>query len=123
MRMGRVPYIDTTGEAHLSSIVRNFSKNGIVLISGLKAQPKSVLKKTGLYDFIGEEHFFEHTGEAIDYALTKVNQEKCIGCKHFVFQECDYLANAEDKAIQAKKKAKVKGKIQEKEDKRAILVQ
>ena len=27
------------------------------------------MKKTGLYDVIGEEHFFEHTGEAIQFAL------------------------------------------------------
>ena len=28
------------------------------------SQPKEILKKTGLYDIIGEEHFFEHTGDA-----------------------------------------------------------
>src|SRR5699024_6599069 len=55
LRMGRVPFMDTTGESHLRSIVKNFSKHGIVIVSGLEAQPKSVLKKTGLYDFIGKE--------------------------------------------------------------------
>lgn len=98
LRMGRVPFIDTTGEAHLSSIVKSFSKHGIVLISGLKAQPKNVLKKTGLYEYIGKEHFFEHTGEAIDYALSRVNEDKCLGCKHFAFKECAALCAAGDKA-------------------------
>lgn len=116
LRMGRVPLIDTTGEAHLSSIVKNFSKNGIVIISGLKPQPKSVLKRTGLYDFIGKEHFFEHTGEAIDYALTQVNRERCIGCRHFVFNECASLCKVEDKIRQAQ------GKKQEQEEKKAVLV-
>ena len=69
LRMGKVPSIDITGEAHLASIVKNFSKHGTVLISGLNNQPEEILKKTGLYEKIGEEHFFKHTGQAIQYAL------------------------------------------------------
>lgn len=93
LRMGRVPFMDTTGEAHLTSIVKNFSKHGIVLISGLNEQPKKVLKKTGLYDSIGDEYFFEHTGEAINFALTQLNRQKCVGCKHFAFHECVQFSN------------------------------
>ena len=92
LRMGRVPFMDTTGESHLASIVNEFSKTGIVLITGIRAQPKRLLKKTGLYDKIGPEHFFDHTGEAINYALTKLNPEKCLGCKHFAFNECQKLS-------------------------------
>lgn len=92
LRMGNVPFIDTTGEANLASIVNSFSKNGIVLITGIKPEVKSVLKKTGLYDKIKSEHFFEHTGEAIDYALEQVDKKKCHGCKHFVFSECTKLS-------------------------------
>ncbi len=88
LRMGRVPFMDVTGESHLSSIVKDFSKNGIVLISGLNEQPKEILKKTGLYDIIGEEHFFEHTGDALKYALSNIEKAKCIGCSHFAFSEC-----------------------------------
>lgn len=95
LRMSRVPLMDTTGEANLSSIVHHFSKNGIVLIAGLNAQPESVLKKTGLYETIGEGYFFEHTGEAIQYALGQLNKNKCIGCKHFAFRECKALAATE----------------------------
>jgi SulP family sulfate permease len=92
LRMSKVPLIDTTGEAILASIVNNFSKSGIVMISGLNEQPESVLKKTGLYDLIGHEHFFEHTGEAIQYGLTQINKNKCLGCKHFAFRECKKLS-------------------------------
>ncbi|MFF2450077.1 SulP family inorganic anion transporter [Neobacillus sp. NPDC058068] len=95
LRMGRVPFIDTTGEANLARIVHHFSKNGIVLVSGLNPQPESVLQKTGLYEAIGKEHFFEHTGEAIQYALSQINKNKCLGCKHFAFRECKKLADAE----------------------------
>ncbi|XJZ28760.1 SulP family inorganic anion transporter [Bacillota bacterium Lsc_1132] len=88
LRMSKVPFMDTTGEANLASIVNHFSKHGIVLLSGVNLQPKMVLKKTGLYETIGDEHFFEHTGEALDFALTEIERNKCIGCKHFAFYEC-----------------------------------
>ena len=95
LRMGRVPFMDTTGEANLSRIVHHFSKNGIVIISGLNPQPEMVLKKTGLYDTIGEEHFFGHTGDAIQFALAHINKNKCLGCKHFAFNECKELSGLE----------------------------
>ena len=62
--------MDVNGEAHLSSVVKDFSKHGLVLISGLESQPKEILRKQGLYDIIGEEHFFKHTGDALKYALS-----------------------------------------------------
>ena len=95
LRMSKVPLMDTTGEAILASIVKHFTKSGIVLISGLNAQPESVLKKTGLFDLIGLEHFFEHTGDAIQYGLSQINENKCLGCKHFAFRECKQLSAKE----------------------------
>jgi sulfate permease, SulP family len=95
LRMGRVPFMDTTGEANLASIVKNFSKSGIVLVSGINTQPENVLKKTGLFESIGPEHFFEHTGEAIDYGLSQLEKNKCLGCKHFAFKECKKLSAVE----------------------------
>ena len=95
LRMGKVPFIDLTGEAHLSSIVKSFSKHGTVLISGLGNQPEEVLRKTGLYDTIGEEHFFKHTGDAIQYSLNHLDQTKCLGCKHFAFSECASLSDSQ----------------------------
>jgi SulP family sulfate permease len=102
LRMGRVPFIDTTGDSHLSSIAKNFSRHGMVLISGLNPQPKKVLQKTGLRDYIGEQHFFDHTGDAIDYALKHVDYDTCAGCKHFAFKECSALSN-EQNHMEAKK--------------------
>lgn len=99
LRMSKVPYMDLTGEACFSSIVKDFSKHGLVLISGVKPQPKKVLHKTGLYDVIGEEHFFEHTGDAINYALKNLNKHKCIGCQHFSFKECEVLSRGQENKI------------------------
>jgi sulfate permease, SulP family len=92
LRMSKVPFMDTTGEASLASIVKDFSKYGTVIISGIKPQPMKVLQKTGLYDVIGKEHFFEHTGEALGLALNYLNKDKCLGCKHFAFRECVALS-------------------------------
>ena len=93
LRLGKVPYIDTTGVTNLSNIVKTFkASGGTILVSGLQAQPRSILKKTGLYDEIGESNFYGHTGEAINYALNNINLEKCIGCKHYAFRECSRLS-------------------------------
>ncbi|SEB87955.1 sulfate permease [Paenibacillus sp. GP183] len=95
LRLGKVPIMDTTGEFNLSSLVKHFKKlGGIVLISGILPQPLEVLKKTGHYELIGAEHFFAHTGEAIDYSLLQLDYNKCLGCKHFAFRECSALSNA-----------------------------
>lgn len=106
LRMGKVPFMDTTGESYLSSIIKDFSKQGTVLISGMKPHPISVMKKTGLYDYTGEEHFFEHTGEAINFALDKLDRNKCLGCQHFAFNECSALSAG----IEIQKIEEVKGK-------------
>jgi SulP family sulfate permease len=96
LRLGKVPFMDTTGESNLSSLVNHFKKlGGVVIISGIQPQPLEVLKKTGLYDRIGTENFFGHTGEAIDYALFQLDYNKCLGCKHFAFRECAGLSNVE----------------------------
>ncbi len=94
LRMGKVPFMDTTGESYLSSIVKDFSKQGIFLISEINPQPKKVLIKTGLYQLIGEQNFFEHTGDAINYALLHINKNNCLDCKHFAFRECLTLSGA-----------------------------
>lgn len=96
LRMGKVPFMDTTGESYLASIIKDFSKHGLVLISGMKPHPISVMKKTGLYDYTGEEHFFEHTGEAINFALEQLDKNKCLGCQHFAFKECTALSAGSD---------------------------
>lgn len=96
LRLGKVPFMDITGESHFSSIVKDFSNHGLVLISGIKPQPMELLIKTGLYDFIGKEHFFDHTGDAIEYAIKHLNKDKCLGCKHFAFRECASLSSVKE---------------------------
>lgn len=94
LRMSKVPYLDTSGEAVLVDVIKKIHKNGgKLLVSGIRQQPKNLMERTGTYEEIGAKHFFEHTGQAINYALTMLDFNKCKGCKHFAFQECDELSN------------------------------
>ncbi|MGN7469181.1 SulP family inorganic anion transporter [Brevibacillus sp. SAFN-007a] len=100
LRMGKVPFLDMTGEANLSRIVKQCMSQGTtVLVSGLQNAPKQILQRTGLYALIGEAHFFDHTGEAIAYALRRVDVGKCLGCQHFAFRECANLADPQSQTV------------------------
>jgi SulP family sulfate permease len=95
LRMSKVPYLDVSGEAVIAAIVKQVhQKHGTLLISGIREQPRNLMVKTGLLEEIGAKQFFEHTGEAIDYSLTRLDLNKCRGCKHFAFQECAALSDS-----------------------------
>lgn len=96
MRLGKVPYIDSTGEEYFRSIVKNFkSSGGQVIVTGVRPSLEEMLKRSGLYDFIEEENFYQTTGEAITAAFDYINLKKCIGCKHFAFRECQIVSEGE----------------------------
>jgi SulP family sulfate permease len=89
LRMGKVPFMDITGEDHLRTTVKSLQKKGIlVLVSGLNAQPEKTMRMTGLYDTIGKENFFAHINHAISYAVQRVGTEQCRRCKQRIFTEC-----------------------------------
>ncbi|MFD2370594.1 SulP family inorganic anion transporter [Brevibacillus sp. GCM10020057] len=93
LRMAKVPFMDTTGASKLAGLVSEFqSRGGMVFISGIQEQPKEVITRTGLYEAIGHGQFFEHTGDAIDCALKHLEQNKCLGCRHYAFRECALLS-------------------------------
>lgn len=94
LRMGKVPYIDTTGTSYIAKAIDRLATAGVlVLMSGVQAQPLSMMIKSGLYDRISSERMFKHTGEAIQYALQRLDFNKCIGCRHFAFYECAMLSD------------------------------
>ncbi|WP_211748035.1 sulfate permease [Paenibacillus sp. Marseille-Q4541] len=98
LRMAKVPFMDTTAELMLERLADKIhSAGGELLISGIQPQPLRLLKKTGLYQKIGSSHFYEHTGDAINKALTNIHSDKCYGCKHAVFRECSVLCGEEMK--------------------------
>lgn len=93
LKMNKLIYLDTTGENNLKNIILKLQENDCkVLISGINGQPKKILKKTGLYDQIGEEAFFPNSQTAIKQAQTLISKEICSGCSHFAFKECEQFS-------------------------------
>lgn len=116
--MNKVPFMDTTGERNMAELVKHFTGHGgKVLVAGIQKQPLEVLRTTGLYGKVGEDSFFEHTGDAIDYALRHIDRHKCAGCKHLAFRECPELsgtpapaAAGSGRAFEGRNAGKAKGK-------------
>jgi len=89
LKMRHVSMIDVTGESNLSTFVNNLmKKGGTVLITELDEQPLDMLKRSGLYEKIGKEHFFKDTTDAINYALNIINVKKCPYCSKKPEQGC-----------------------------------
>lgn len=81
LKMRHVSMIDVTGEANLASFVSEFIRNkGIVLITEIREQPLDMLKKTGLYNAIGPNNFFNDTTDAINFALKLIDVGECAYC-------------------------------------------
>lgn len=97
LRMGKVPFMDSTGEAYFSNIIENYTaQGGTILVTGVQGDLKDALQHNGLYDKIGAQHFFQHTGEAITKAFHYLNVNQCIGCQHFAFHECQDLSKSKE---------------------------
>ncbi|MGH0791665.1 SulP family inorganic anion transporter [Bacillus cereus] len=93
LRMGNISFMDTSAESAVEHIRKKMlEKQGTLLISGIQHQPKDIFHQTGLYERIGESHFFTRTGVALHFALQELETSKCKGCKQFAFQECTTLS-------------------------------
>ena len=58
LRMGKVLYLDMTGESQLRLMVRELRKQGMeVYISGLQPQPRELLARSGFITEVGETRF------------------------------------------------------------------
>jgi len=92
LRLGKVPFIDTTGEEYFRSILRDFkSRGGTILVTGVQPGLKKILDQNGLTEEIGADNFYTHTGDAINRSIDCLNRNACLGCKHFAFKECAEL--------------------------------
>ncbi len=68
IRMRHVSMIDATAMNAFKSVVKRCKKRQIPLyISGLKEELEDKLKKSGLHQEIGSDHFFNHVDDAIQY--------------------------------------------------------
>ncbi len=102
LQMSRVPFLDATGKGYLADMVNFFqTSGGIIIISGVKKQPKAIIKNSGLYDRIGAENFSSNIQKAITHATNLVNQKQCALCNKFAFQECVNLSKIRDVKVKA----------------------
>lgn len=82
LKMRYVTMIDATAAANLANFADTYiGKKGTLLISEVRPEPLAMIKQTGLYDTIGEEHFFSNTEEAINHALSIIDTAKCPYCQ------------------------------------------
>lgn len=97
LRMNRVPLMDTTGAHRMEELVHGILARGDrILVSGIRSQPKGMLLKTGLWQAIGEENFFERTGHALRYAFYSIDTGQCQSCRRFIFRECPELCGEQE---------------------------
>ncbi|GAB3796449.1 SulP family inorganic anion transporter [Virgibacillus kimchii] len=69
LHMGSVPFMDATGATHFNNMIGYFKKNdGILLVTGVVPSLKETLKRSGLYDEIGGEYFYDDVEDAVNFA-------------------------------------------------------
>lgn len=77
LRMRSVPALDATAYATLEKIYHQCKASNMELIlSHVNEQPMQVLKKQGLYQQIGGDHFMPHIREAIKLAEILIEERK-----------------------------------------------
>ena len=75
LRMENVPAMDATALHSFEKFIHICERKKIrLLISKIKDQPLDVLKKSGVYDKIGPDHFFDTTDKAIQFSETLLHQ-------------------------------------------------
>ena len=69
LRMRAVSALDATAMSSLMMLYKKCKASDVQLVmSHVNAQPMEVIKKSGLYDMLGEEHFHEHIDDALSFA-------------------------------------------------------
>ncbi|MFD0869061.1 sulfate transporter [Chlamydia abortus] len=87
LELGRMPFIDATGEANLHMLVRHFQeKDCLVLVAGIQSQPREMLVRSGLYSRIGRSNFFARWEEAVDHVLARQDMSPCVQCSSCVWR-------------------------------------
>ena len=74
LRMRAVPALDSTAMNTLTDLHKKCKAAGVELVfSHDNPQPLEVIKKSGLYETLGEDHFQSHIDDALTYAQTILN--------------------------------------------------
>jgi len=108
LRMRKVPYIDSTGEEYFRNILQTIkSYGGKVFVTNVQPGLEQMLRRSGLYDLMEGEHFYNTTSDAISAACQYIELSNCVGCTHYAFKECRLLSNGiplSEQEVQAQNK-------------------
>ena len=97
LKLKNVPFLDVTGTANLESLVTDFHKiGGTTLISEATDDVMEMMKKSGLFEKIGEEHFFKESDEAVDFGLNLIKVSKCAVCSRSGTTSCQAFKTREE---------------------------
>lgn len=67
--------IDSTAESVLNEMIDELAKDGIELyFTNIKGYLRDIMKRSGLYDKLGEDHFFFSKKDAVKHLLNKVRE-------------------------------------------------
>jgi SulP family sulfate permease len=78
--------MDASGEGMLSALIpRLKNSNYEIFFSGLNDSILDVFKRTGLYEIVGDDHFFRNVSQAVDFIQARAH-------KHLDYKECPLLA-------------------------------
>lgn len=76
IRMRNVPAMDATGLYAFETVCSESLKAGmLVLLSGVRKQPLSVLEKSGFIERLGRDKIFPNIDQALDFASEHLNKE------------------------------------------------
>jgi SulP family sulfate permease len=90
-----INFIDLAGAEMLAR--ENATRKGVgggIYLHQLKDDAKVMLRRGGFYDEIGEDHFFDHKGEAIAAIFDKLDKNVCARCSRRIFNECKTIPRA-----------------------------
>lgn len=74
IRMGKVPFVDSTGIHNLTNLCEMSQKEGIqIVLSGVTEKVHSQLNKAGFYDIVGQDNICSHIDIALDRAKEIIN--------------------------------------------------
>lgn len=84
-----INFIDLTGAQLLQQEIERWrGLGGDVYISGLKRPGRKLLRKLGIWDQLGEDHFFWSKHEALKILYPRMDQSICASCSKRIFLEC-----------------------------------
>lgn len=99
LKMRHVSLIDVTGLDNLETLVKKFFKRGgTVMVTELNEDVLEMMKRSGLYDTVGAEYFFNNTTNAINKALDLISTKKCPICAKRSYDKCQMYRKVETEA-------------------------